>query len=635
MATESNLRCQYCGRSDFLSSRGYSKHLQESPCNVAWLAEMEGAQASGVPCGLGPSLPANSLSSPIALPPPPRKAAAQFRAIQEVDPEELEDVAFEIGGDLDEEEGVEDVESEEEDDYDERDHGLGYSDEGTPTESDPEADEEDSEEPPQPPGLPPHIEVLPCNPQGPNTWIREQFKQYCRYMSTNHLDLDAAEGAAVRLMSLLKDKKAPLNAYKDLMEWHIREKGEIRGYQSINEASTYKNRKAMLRKLTQRYNFANKFPYKKKVKLPVSGTVIHQTLHYAPAVIQQLLTDPRLLDAEYLFYDDDPLAPPPNQHTKVGDLHTGKAFRATHRVLIDPTKREQLMPLVVYIDGSAVSHFHDMELVQVKVSLGFWSRTTRTKGYAWGILGYIEKVHKEGGKGRKILEEANHMEQEDAHVLEDGDSSCESLDGIGDDGKQDFHAQLASILEGLKELIETGFLWDLRYKNVLYRDIHYKPFIPFIKCDTKEADTLCGKYQMRTGHVKQVCRYCHVPLARTNDHNHQCVPKTEPEVRKLVAKGDIEGLKEISQIYLQNAFHGLRFNMGNNRGIHGACPSDMLHAFLLGIFKYLRVVFLAKVEDPPKTSMLLLVSAPSFLRGSLTKQCPHAKDSPRESKMAS
>ena len=55
-------------------------------------------------------------------------------------------------------------------------------------------------------------------------------------MSTNHLDLDAAEGAAIRLMSLLKDKKAPpLNAYKDLMEWHIREKGEIRGCQTINE----------------------------------------------------------------------------------------------------------------------------------------------------------------------------------------------------------------------------------------------------------------------------------------------------------------------------------------------------------------------------------------------------------------
>ena len=67
------------------------------------------------------------------------------------------------------------------------------------------------------------------------------------------------------------------------------------------------------------------------------------------------------------------------------------------------------------------------------------------------------------------------MEQEDAHVVEDGDSSCESLDDIGDDAKQDFHAQVASILEGLKELIETGFVWDLRHKDAMCRDIHCKP----------------------------------------------------------------------------------------------------------------------------------------------------------------
>ena len=96
---------------------------------------MEGAQASGAPCGLGLSLPTNFLSSPIVSPPPPRKAAAPFCTIEEVDPEELEDMAFEMGGDPHEEEGVEDVESKEEEDYDKRCHGLGHSDEGTPTES--------------------------------------------------------------------------------------------------------------------------------------------------------------------------------------------------------------------------------------------------------------------------------------------------------------------------------------------------------------------------------------------------------------------------------------------------------------------------------------------------------------------
>ena len=393
----------------------------------------------------------------------PQKPEANFRAHHEVDPEDFEAAAEAIGGALDDEEGAEDDESEEEDDDDERDHGLG---EESSTETEPEESEE--EEPSLQAGLPPHVEALPTNAEGPNTWIREQYKEYCRDLSANHIELDANEQAAVRLMVLLRNKKAPLNAYKALMEWHVREKGDINEHQAINEAPSYINRKAMLRKLGKRYNFLNKYPYQKKVKLPVSGTVIRQTLHYAPAVIQGLLTDPRLRDAEYLFYNDDPLAPPPKKHVTVGDLHTGKAFRDTHKVLITPGKREQLLPIIVYTDGSAVSHFHNMELIQVKVSLGFWSRNTRKKEESWGILGYIEQVHKDGGQGSELWAKANHMEAQDGIDLEDGESQCESLQGVGNEKKQDYHAQLASILEGLKDLIETGFLWDMRYKDVFY-----------------------------------------------------------------------------------------------------------------------------------------------------------------------
>ena len=59
------------------------------------------------------------------------------------------------------------------------------------------------------------------------------------------------------------------------------------------------------------------------------------------------------------------------------------------------------------------------------------------------------------------------------------------------------------------------------------------------------------------------------------------------------------GLKAMSQLYLLNAFHELPFNVGNNRGIHGACPSDMLHAILLGIFKYVRDTFFDRIGGMP------------------------------------
>jgi hypothetical protein len=50
-------------------------------------------------------------------------------------------------------------------------------------------------------------------------------------------------------------------------------------------------------------------------------------------------------------------------------------------------------------------------------------------------------------------------------------------------------------------------------------------------------------------------------------------------------------LQAISQQYIQNAWYDVAFHEANDRGIHGACPSEMLHAILLGIFKYLRDIF--------------------------------------------
>ena len=96
---------------------------------------------------------------------------------------------------------------------------------------------------------------------------------------------------------------------------------------------------------------------------------------------------------------------------------------------------------------------------------------------------------------------------------------------------------------------------------------------------------------MASGNVNHVCRSCHALLTQANDHMHKLKFKTVPEIQKLVADGNVEGLQSISQTYLINAFHKLRFNMANRRGIHGACPTDMLHSLQLGIFKYLRDIF--------------------------------------------
>jgi hypothetical protein len=57
-------------------------------------------------------------------------------------------------------------------------------------------------------------------------------------------------------------------------------------------------------------------------------------------------------------------------------------------------------------------------------------------------------------------------------------------------------------------------------------------------------------------------------------------------IRKLVGKNDRSALKALSQHPIDNACHQIRFGAHNNHGVHGSCPFEMLHALLLGIFKY-------------------------------------------------
>ena len=446
--------------------------------------------------------------------------------------------------------------------------------------------------------LPIPQEILVAEGEGPITSIRDQFREYCEsHPTTFRKRLTDAEITSLKLLDIMFKKKTSLNTHRSLMEWHLRSSGELKKGEDLKGCASYISREATMKSMRGRYNMENKYPHQKKVKLPISGDVVRLTLHDPASVVQALLTDPRLQDSDYCFHGDHPLGPPPEKFTTIRDVNTGMAHRKTYQQMIDkdPRKRQQLLPIILYLDGSAITHFKDFEVTQVKMSLGIFSREARLKGYTWRTLGYIEKVHKSGGLGRDIWKKAGHMESEGVRSGDsDGDSTVHSLEGIGKEPLQDLHAQLGVILGPMDPLFERGFLWDQRHKGVLYRNIHYRPYVSLVRCDNKEAMNLCGQYGQLTN-TQQLCRMCHVLVEESDDHLHQPKYKTQPQISRLVKNVDKEGLKEISQHYLLNAFHKVPFHKANNRGIHGACPVDMLHTVLLGIFKYVRDIFFSYV----------------------------------------
>ena len=429
-----------------------------------------------------------------------------------------------------------------------------------------------------------------------NTRIRDQFKENCA-PDRFFLPFLSSEVTGVKLMDVIRTTKGPLNAYKAIMSWHLRERGLILDHQGLGHAvqDQYIGRNTLMKRLIRRYSMTEKGPVVHTIKLPSCGDTVKIPCFKAEDCIEQLLTNPRLVPEDYQFFDDDPLAPPPEDLDYIGDCITGDAYIATHRELIKEPNH-QLMGVIFYIDGAVTGQFAHLPVTAVKMSLTIFTREARTKDHMWATLGYIPQIRHAEGRGKKLYVDSGHLEAEDIDIF-DGEGEGEEMEGSDQEDEftdikaQDFHKMLSVILESYVEIERTGFVWDLVYKKRLYPDIHYHLFTNYVRCDTEEGDTLCGKYLSRGKHVKQLCRYCEVPTDQTDDPRANYPLKTQTKIEKLINQRKLDQLKSMSQHCLKNAWYDLRFNLANDRGIHGACPSEKLHAVQLGNFKYTRDVF--------------------------------------------
>ena len=431
----------------------------------------------------------------------------------------------------------------------------------------------------------------------PNMEIRKKFKAYCDEHFDKFLQLTNEDKASIKLLNTIR-RKAPLNAYQEILEWHLKETGILQDHEQLGDAEGYCHRKTLMNRLIPRYNLLDMMPIEKKVKLPSSKAVVSIPCRDAAECIVSLLTDPRFKDDDYLFFHDDPFAPPPENLTYLADLNTGDAYLKSYERMITHD-RQVLLAVPLYIDGAVTGQFSDLPVTALKMSLGIHKRETRDKQHAWRELGFIPVVRKDPARGKRIFQETGHLESHDVMVSEgEGEANEEGTDEEEEDElvdgavkAQDFHTMLKAILESFVELQRTGFVWDLVYRGKVYRDIEFVIFVPFVKCDTEEADLLCGKYTVRTQNVKHVCRHCHCPTADADNPLAKYPLKNQAEIQKLVHRAQLDRLQSISQQYIKNAWYDVTFHAANKCGIHGATPSEKLHAIQLGIFKYLREIF--------------------------------------------
>ena len=454
----------------------------------------------------------------------------------------------------------------------------------------------------------------------PNRHTLEGFRAYCRDLKGIG-SFSKEQVTSITLLDALKRKKTALNAFPEILEWHLKETGHLTQLESLKDTPFYTHREPLLDDLHKRYNVEKLKPKIKKVRLPFSKAVVKIPYRKAAECISSLLTEPRIKDEDMLFHGDSPWGSPPETVTTISDLNTGSAFLKTHKHLIKK-KNEVLVMVPFYIDGASTGQFCNQSVTPLKIGLGIHKRATREKEYAWRTIGWIPTIRKAKTKGKVMVKESMHMEGMDL-VEEEGegeldfeeppaerDHEVEDLEEDEEEAReeveesdemladseekaQDFHTMIHAILEasGFLDLQRTNMIFDLVYKGRCYRDSELVFVVCFVKCDTEEGDLLSGKFTARLSNVKHGCRYCHCPTLDLDNPLAKYRPKTQAEISKLVENGNLERLTAISQQNIHNAWHKVRFHQANEQGIHGATPSEKLHAILLGIFKYVRSTF--------------------------------------------
>lgn len=442
----------------------------------------------------------------------------------------------------------------------------------------------------------------------PDETIYQDFLQYQQYATQNYCSFDDNHRAGIQLLDLLVKNRAPLNLYDSIYQWHMENA----------QATKQLPKSTLMADLKKRYNMEKKRgPQVMPLTLPHSGCRINLVYQAFAHELQILLTDPRIVDDDYLFFDDNPLAGPPPNLDYIEDINTGLAYTQTYKQLIkDPTK-EVLLPVLFYMDGAVTGQYDHLPIEILKFTLGIFKSGTRNKLHAWRNLGYVAKFLKEETIARDIVRESQHMDSDfylfgddlvtdatnnnpEQDIDEDSDSDSSDLEADGarkikSCSGQDLHAMLTAMLASYAKY-ECGIRWDLRYKGKTY-EVVFIPFVMFVKGDSVEHDKHCGKYNARGEGVKQLCRYCQCPNEDTDNPDASYPRKSPNLIKPLVAAKNQEGLKAISQQYIKNSWYNLRFGLHNDLGIHGACPIELLHWLNLGKQKYLREMFFGQTGD--------------------------------------
>ena len=264
----------------------------------------------------------------------------------------------------------------------------------------------------------------------------------------------------VSLLKLLHEIQAPLYVFDQIMTWAA--DAQLSGY---TFRTSFRHRKKLMTALYDRLDIHGLKP-KKKTYRTHDGTNDEVIIFDFRQSLLSLLRDTSLMtDDNMLFTGTSPYDSIDENNDDYSDINSSERYAQIQSY--KPLQPDEVrIPLILYVDKANIDEKGTINFEPLMYTLGWWNNATRKLPEAWRCLGLINDLDKKSKESKKA---------------KPADKACNYQSAVG------------AIVESLVYVQkEDGILYDLKYKNNIYR-CRLTFVVQFLSGDIKASDQMCGR----------------------------------------------------------------------------------------------------------------------------------------------
>jgi len=194
--------------------------------------------------------------------------------------------------------------------------------------------------------------------------------------------------AGIELLAILQNSGASTQLYDKIVKW-LEERIPHRLTESLP------TRTSIIKKMEVQHNLCCMAPVKKEVVLPSINLPIEIPVNPLLGCIFSLLSDDDLMKSENLIFPNiGNLSEFPEYTGVYSEVNTGLAYQSYQRN-IKHIKNVVQIPLLFFIDGTAIDRACWHSQTPVMFTLGIFRQCLRNKSKAWHNLGFLKNNMKQ------------------------------------------------------------------------------------------------------------------------------------------------------------------------------------------------------------------------------------------------